>query len=134
MTTNYTQPRMFFPIVWGRGNIPVDADIDIGITGMANMKEAPAARLTSVVTLVFMGSEVPSAGTITAEITKDGTGTGYTATFGAGTGTQRRVEDIEPGSLQFNANHRLGINITSSSDLSPADTVDVLVYLAVQPE
>ena len=134
MTTAYTQPRMFFPIVWGRGNVPADADLDIGILGMANVKEAPAARQTSVVTLVSVGSEVPSVGTITAEITKDGTGTGYTATFGAGTGTERRIEDIEPGELQFNKNHRLGINLTSSADLSPADTVDVLVYLVVQPE
>lgn len=130
--STYIQPRQFFPTLWTRGNVPADADLDIGIAGQANIKELPAARQSSVVTLVLVGTGVPSSGSIRAEITKDGALTGISAQFGAATGTQRRVEEIAPGVLTFNKNHRLGINITSTANLVP-ETIDVVVYLEVQP-
>lgn len=126
------QPRQFFPVVWARGNVPADADLQIGITGFAPLKEFPAARQSDVVTLVLVLSAVPSAGTVTATITKDGSDTAYSAQCGAPTGTARRIIEIAPGSLQFNKEHRIGIHLTSSASLSPT-TLDAAVYVEVQP-
>lgn len=133
MTTEYTQPRQFFPAVWARGNVPASADIDMGLAGAAFIEELPAARQLSVVTLVLAGTAVPSVGWVEAEITKDGAGTGYDARFGASTGTQRRIVEISPGLVVFNKEHRIGINLTSAATLSPT-TIDVVVYLEVQAE
>lgn len=130
--STYIQPRQFFPTLWTRGNVPAGADLDIGIAGQANIKELPAARQSSVVTLVLVGTEVPTTGYIKAEITKDGALTGFSAQFGAATGTMRRVEEFAPGALQFNKEHRLGIRLTSHASLAPT-TIDVAVYLEVQP-
>ena len=132
MTVSYTQSRQFFPTLWTRGNVPAGADLDIGIAGQANIKELPAARQSSVVTLVLVGTEVPTTGWVKAEVTKDGALTGQSAQFGQATGTKRRVVDIAPGVLTFNKEHRLGIRLTSHASLAPT-TIDVAVYLEVQP-
>lgn len=133
MSVVYTQPRQYFPAVWARGNIPASANLDIGQAGAAYMQEFPAARPSSVTALVLVGSAVPTTGWIQAEITRNGTGTGYTAQFGAATGTQRRITDIEPGACRFNKEERLGVRITSSGTLAPT-TIDVAVYFEVQPD
>lgn len=130
--STYIQPRQFFPPVWSRGNVPADADLDIGLTGSSWAKEFPAPRQLSVVTLVLVGSAVPTTGWIRAEITKDGVGTGYTSQFGQSTGTMRRIETIAPGALLFNREHRIGIKITSHASLAPT-TIDVVAYVEVQP-
>lgn len=133
MGTVYTQPRQFFPALWARGNVPASASLDIGLAGAAYIDEVMSSRQLSVVALVLMGTAVPTTGWIKAEITKDGSLTGYSAQFGASTGTQRRVTDIAPGDLQFNKEHRIGIRLTSAATLNPT-TIDVGVYVEVQGE
>lgn len=131
-TTQYVQGRSFFPVVWLRANVTNNEDFQMGITGSAAVKEFPAARKTDVVTLVLSLNALPSAGTITVTITKDGTDTSFSAQCGAPTSTQRRVVEIDPGDLQFNKNHRIGMHITSSSNLSPT-TIEAAAYVEVQP-
>lgn len=133
MTVQYTQPRQYFPALWSRGNVPASASIQMGQAGAAYMDEFPAARPSSVTALVLVGTAVPSAGWIKAEITRNGVGTGHTAQFGQATGTKRRITDIAPGACRFNKEERLGILLTSSASLSPT-TIDVAVYLEVQPD
>lgn len=132
MTVSYTQSRQFFPAVWTRGNVPANASLDIGISGQATIKDLPAASQSSVVTLVLAGSQVPTTGWVKAEITKDGALTGFSAQFGAATGTMRRIEVLAPGVLTFNKEHRIGVHLSSHPSLAPAD-IDVAVYLEIQP-
>lgn len=129
---SYTQSRQFFPVVWGRANVPAGANLQIGMVGQGAQKEFPAARKSDVVTLVLVLSATPSAGNVTATITKDGVDTAFSAQCGAATSTSRRIIEIPPGALQFNKNHRIGIHLTSSALLSPL-TLEAAVYIEVQP-
>ncbi len=130
--TSYMSSRRFFPAVWTTSNVPASMGSKIDIAGFpAGLNEMPFPRQGSIVAIVAVLSEAVTAGQIVVRVTKDGTNTGDIVTIQSAAGT-RRIEDFDPGVVVFNRNHELGVRITSSSDLSPAGSIDLAVYFEVQ--
>ncbi len=131
-TTLYTSPRRFFPAVWYSTNVPASASGKIDIAGFpAGLNEMPFPRQGSIVAIIVALSAAVTAGQMVVRVTKDGVNTGDTVTIQSGAGT-RRIEDFDPGDITFNRNHNLGVRLSSSSDLAPAGSIDLVVYFEVQ--
>ena len=132
-TTIYKSPRAYLPIVWAHNNVPVNADVVMAAAGLpVGMDQIPVARAGSVTSVVALLSSPVTNGALDLTLRLNGVDTTERIVFDPTDGTAL-VLMIPPGLVELDVGDTLGIHLESSTPFAPAGSIDVVVYLEVEP-
>lgn len=115
---------------WVQDNVSASqTNVALALYGDTTRTTRPALRAGAVTGIVVRSNEARTAGTLTVEVTVNGTGTGLTAVLD-GTNTTVKVTAQSEGTDTFAAGAELGVRITTDGSWAPT-TADITVEIEI---
>lgn len=115
---------------WFQDNAAADQSaVALNLDGGTSRSALPMLRAGSVTGVVVRSNEARTAGTLTVEVTKNGTGTGLTAVLN-GTNTTVKATTQAAGTDTFVAGDTIGVTVTTDSAWLPV-TADITVVVEI---
>jgi hypothetical protein len=115
---------------WYQDNVAASqTDAVLNMDGNTSRPEVPTIRSGSVIGIALYTNEARSAGTLTADVTVDGTKTGLTAVLDDATQTKTATQAKDTDT--FTAGQRIGVKLTTDGTWAPI-TADITVTVLVE--
>ncbi|KXH75407.1 MAG: hypothetical protein AM326_03385 [Candidatus Thorarchaeota archaeon SMTZ-45] len=115
---------------WYQDNVAASqTDAVLNMDGNTSRPEVPTIRSGSVIGIALYTNEARSAGTLTADVTVDGTKTGLTAVLDDATQTKTTTQAKDTDT--FTAGQRIGVKLTTDGTWAPI-TADITVTVLVE--
>ena len=116
---------------WYQDNVTASqTDVVINMDGNTGRAEVPTVRAGSVIGVAVYSNAARTAGTLTVDVTVDGTKTGLTAVLD-GTNPQTKTTTQAKDTDVFTAGQRIGVKITTDGTWAPI-TADTTVVVLVE--
>ena len=122
----YTQPYQFMQSDVAASQAAVALDV----LGLAGNTEYTMELAGSVVGIAIASNDARTAGTLTVDVTVNGTATGLQAILDGTNDTYHYATQIAETDT-FSAGDRLGVDITTGADWEPDGTPDIVVTVMV---